>query len=109
MCTTEEAQQVGGLGRVSAMIGAYNFASHKEGALSFRFKAKALQIDGKSPNYIKITLAPSDTYTVTFGRIYGRVYTELQTFPETYCDQLQGLLEDVTGLCFTLHGLVQFG
>ena len=117
MYTTEEAQeiaktigqQIGGLNRVSVMIGAYNFASHQEGGLSFRFKAKALQLHEKTPNYIKIVLDPSDTYNVTFGRIHGNVYTELETVKEVYCDQLQGLLEDTTGLAFTLHGRVQFG
>ena len=96
-------QQIGGLGRVATMIAAYGFTAHPEGGLSFRFKAKALELHGKAPNYIKIALDPSDTYTVTFGRIYGNKYTELETVSEVYCDQLQGLLEETTGLYFSLH------
>ena len=116
MYTTEEAQhiaqtigqQIGGLGRVATMIVGYGFGSHTEGGLSFRFKAKAKELHGKSPNYIRITLDPSDTYTVIFGRIHGHNYSELETISEVYCDQIQGLLEDTTGLYFTLHGRVQF-
>ncbi len=116
MYTKEEAQQItqtidqqiGGLGRVATMIGGYNFMHHTEGGLSFCFKAKAKELHGKAPNYIKIVLDPSDTYTVTFGRIYANRYMELETVKEVYCDQLQGLLEETTGLYFTLHGRVQF-
>jgi len=95
-------QQLGGLGKVSSMIGATNFMSHREGALSFRFKAKAIKVNGKSPNYIKITLDPSDTYTVEFGRIHGYDYTVVQTDSDVYCDQLRPLIEVATGLYLSM-------
>ena len=95
-------QQLGGLGKVSSMIGATNFMSHREGALSFRFKAKALQVNGKAPNYIKITLDPSDLYTVEFGRVHGLKYTVVQTDEGVYCDQLRPLIEQTTGLYLSL-------
>jgi len=94
--------QLGGLGRVAAMIGAHSFMVHKEGALSFRFKAKAIKVNGKSPNYIKITLDPSDTYTVEFGRIHGFDYTAVQTDEGVYCDQLRPLVETTTGLYLSM-------
>ncbi len=94
--------QLGGLGRVAAMIGAYGFTHDAKGALSFRFKAKSIKVNGKSPNYIKISLDPSDTYTVEFGRIHGLTYTVVQTDEGVYCDQLRPLIEQTTGLYLSL-------
>lgn len=94
--------QLGGLGRVASMIGAYNFAHDAKGSLSFRFKAKSIKVNGKSPNYIKITLDVSDTYTVEFGRIRGFDYTVVQTDSDVYCDQLRPLIETTTGLYLSM-------
>lgn len=80
------------------MIGAYNQFHHAEGALSFRFKVKAAKVNGKSPNWIKISLAPDDTYTVEYGRIFGHGFDILETETGIYCDQLRNRLEDTLQL-----------
>ena len=84
------------------MIGAYNLASHPEGALSFRFKAKAAKVNGKSPNWVKVTLDPNDTYKVEFGRIHGLDFVVLETLEGVYCDQLAPMIEDTLQLRLSL-------
>lgn len=84
------------------MIGAYNQFHHPEGALSFRFKAKAAKTNGKSPNWVKITLAADDTYTVEYGRIFGLGFDVLKTETGIYCDQLRSRLESVLQLRLSL-------
>lgn len=49
-------------------------------------------------NYVKIELDPSDTYTVTFGKIWGTNYKVVKTNDGIYCDMLQDLFTRVTGL-----------
>ena len=80
------------------MIGAYNLASHPEGALSFRFKAKAAKVNGKSPNWVKITLDPMDTYTVEYGRIHGLNFDVLQKDEGVYVDVLRSGIEEALQL-----------
>ena len=51
---------------------------------------------------VRVVLEPSDTYTVKFFNVRGR---ELSSFDDTYCDQLRGLFEDVTGLRTSLSAV----
>ncbi len=87
--------QLGGLGRLKAMIGAYNFVAHEDG-LSFKFKGC------KYCNYCKITLDPSDTYSVEFGRVRRFEYIAKDTMTGIYNDMLIDTFEDYTGLYLTL-------
>jgi hypothetical protein len=84
------------------MIGAYNQLHHPEGALSFRFKAQAAQVNGKRPNWIKVTLDPNDTYKVEFGRIRGLDFNILKTMENVYCDQLAPMIEETLQLRLSL-------
>lgn len=84
-------------GHIKAMLGAYNVFSHAEGALSFRFKARAKN----QSNYCKITLV-GDTYTVEFKSIRGTSIKDKGTFEDIYNDMLKGLFESETGLCLTM-------
>ena len=84
------------------MIGAYSLLHHPEGALSFRFKAKAAKVNGKSPNWVKVTLDPNDTYKVEFGRIHGLDFVVLETLEGVYCDQLAPMIEDILQLRLSL-------
>lgn len=80
-----------------AMIGIYNTvydSTNTSGNLSFRFKAKA----DKGINYIKIELTPMDDYTMTFGKIHGTDYKEIQKVNGVYCDMLKDVFEMNTGL-----------
>ena len=92
--------QMGGAGRLKAMLGAKNFVRHEDGdgALSFQFPNKARS----KPNYCKITLDPSDTYTVAFGRVGSLDYRELATYSDIYADGLKSLFERTTGLYLSL-------
>ncbi len=87
--------QLGGLGRLKMMIGAFNFVAHEDG-LSFKFKGC------KHCNYCKVTLDPSDTYSVEFGKIRALKYTVKDTMSGIYNDMLMDTFEDYTGLYLTL-------
>lgn len=89
--------QLGGSRRLSSMIGAKNFLSHELGELSFRFSGSRLW------NYVKISLAPSDTYTVQFCKI-GRDYSVKfgAEHAGVYADGLRALFERETSLYLSL-------
>lgn len=91
-------EQLGGQRRFIRFTGASNFMSHgKDNALSFRLPStRDFVKDGI--NYVKITLAPSDTYTLEFGRVWGLKYTILHTTEDIYCDMLQEVFTQYTGL-----------
>lgn len=76
------------------MLGAKNLVDHGDG-LSFRVRGS------KRVNYVKITLDPSDTYSVEFKKI-GRApsfkVTEVSDFSMVYVDRLHDLIESETGL-----------
>ena len=98
-------QQLGGRNRLQAMIGARDIYSDDNGlSLVFKF----MQGAKNKANYLKITLADSDTYTVKFVRItrkkdptfgvYMPVAEDVSEFELIYCDQLIELIEAETGL-----------
>jgi len=110
------ADQMGGIKSLKTMIGAKNFIDHGN-ALSFEFPSK-----GKKPNYLKITLDPSDTYTMEFGRkkplnpekvaalpenvtpeqFRDTFYTKIDEISDVYADDLQEIFEEKTGLYLSL-------
>jgi hypothetical protein len=88
---TEILHQLGG-GRLQAMTGARNFVG-SEDALSFRIpKAK------RGINYVRVTLDPADTYTMTFRRIHGMTIKDVCEMSGVYHDQLSAIFEETTGL-----------
>ena len=89
-------EQLGGTGRLVAMTGAKHFMTDGP-AVSFKFANRA-----PAPNYVKITLDASDTYTVTFGRIVKFELRSSSTVSGIYCDQLVELFENTTGLYLSL-------
>ena len=95
-------KQLGGGGRLKAMIGAKNFTSHPDGlgALSFQFPSPH-----RGPNRVKITLDPSDTYTMEFGKITSRgmKYQKTKEIEGVYNDQLRSIFEKETGLYLSLR------
>lgn len=58
------------------------------------FKAKA----ANKANRVRITLDPSDTYTVTFIRVHGLKVTEISQHEGIYADRLQPLFNEETKL-----------
>ena len=93
--------QMGGR-RFQMMTGAQ--ASHADGVLNIllpRGKAK------DKINVVTITLDPSDTYTVTFEARWYRIKTgfgqrTIATVENVYCDQLQDIFTEYTGLYTSL-------
>jgi hypothetical protein len=61
----------------------------------FRWKAKALG----GLNFMEVVLVlASDTYRVTFGRIHGGTVTRQKPIEDVYCEDLNPLFEQTTGL-----------
>jgi hypothetical protein len=102
--STEEQKQIAETiieqlgGHLTAMIGANHMYHHAEGALSFKFKARA----SNGANHCKVTLDPSDTYTVVFTSVRGTKVTVKGEFEGIYNDQLKALFERETGLYLTM-------
>lgn len=88
-------EQLGG--HLTAMIGAYNMFHHAEGAVSFRFKARA----SNASNHCKVTLV-NDLYTVVFTSVRGTSVKVKGEFEDLYNDQLKALFERETGLYLTM-------
>jgi DNA repair protein RadC len=83
-------EQLGGIGRIKAMTGAYNFVDIGNG-VSFRIK-------NQRANYVKIKLNSMDLYDLEIGRIRGDNYTIVSEYDNVYSDQLKSLIEKSTGM-----------
>ena len=92
--------QLGGYGRLNAMIGAKDFMHGKESDgrpyLCFKFAGC------KTANYAKIALDPDDTYTVTIGKIVKYELKNAKESAMVYADQLRPLFERTTGMYLSL-------
>jgi hypothetical protein len=106
MLTTEEQkqvastilQQLGGAGKVGAMIGVKHFVAGKNGELTIQFKAKAL----KKINCVRISLNGKDLYDVEFIRLAKYDHKVVETKTDIYADQLKQVFEQTTGLYLSL-------
>ncbi len=92
--------QMGGLGRLAAMVGASNFSSLTglDLGVSFHFKGS------RKANICQVTLLPSDTYKFELFKFNRRtldcpVVYELEG---VYDDMLKPIFEEQTGLCLSL-------
>jgi len=92
-------EQLGG-GKFVAMTGARAFINTGNG-LSFKLPG-AGGFTTNGINYVKITLDPSDTYTVEFGKTRGTNYKIISSYDDIYFDQLQGIFTSETGLAMHL-------
>ena len=80
--------------RALYMLGAKNLIDHGD-ALSFRIRGS------RKANYIKVTLDPSDTYSIEFkklGRAPAYKVTDVADFSGVYVDSLHAIIERTTGL-----------
>ncbi len=91
----EIIRQMCGTGRLTAMTGAKNFVAH-DSAVSFRIGRNSKRV-----NYVKITLTPSDLYTIEYGYIRGMNYTVRTESTEIYNDMLKADFERETGMYLT--------
>lgn len=96
--------QLGGGGRLTAMIGAEEFFGDAK-SLKFRFAAPAKN----GANLVRVQLDASDTYTVEFYKI-GRAPTfecnKINSISFVYDDQLVPVIESETGLRLSLGKVV---
>jgi hypothetical protein len=86
--------QLGGINKIAAMTGAYNFLNVESG-VSFRIKARAA-------NYVKVTVNESDLYNVTIGKISGMNYKVVASASGVYAADLKKYIETKTETRFTL-------
>lgn len=92
-------EQLGGQ-RFRVMTGAKNFMA-SEKALSFKLPgAGGFCRDGI--NFVTITLAPSDTYTVEFFRVRGSKIKQILRYCDVYNDGLREVFERATGLATSM-------
>lgn len=85
-------QQLGGR-RFTTMTGAKNIYAIENG-LSFRLP----KFNGVKVNYVSITLNGNDLYDIEFKRIYGTKITDISKANDVYCEDLQEVFEQNTGL-----------
>jgi hypothetical protein len=85
--------QLGG-NKFLAMTGAHTLINTGEGL------TMKLRTNKSKANYFKITLNVMDTYTVEFQKVnYSKLtVTEVATFENVYCDQLQNIFTQITGM-----------
>jgi hypothetical protein len=98
--TKEEAQQIaqttlmyiGGIGKLSAMLGATKFSVDAEGTLSFKFKMFS------KANYVSFKLNGLDLYDVIFSKLGKYELKTVEEFNNRYFDSLKALLK-ITLVC----------
>ena len=88
------AEQLGGYGKLEAMINAKNFA-YDDNSLTFKFSGN------KHVNCISISLNKYDTYNVTYYKI-KKLDFEVVLEAEVYADNLKESIQDNIGLRLSL-------
>lgn len=88
-------QQLGGMGKLHAMIGAKNFSA-TETSITFRFMMNP------KINCIKIELNWKDTYDITYYKL-GRVnFKEVKKEEDVYATDLKRTIKETSGLDLSL-------
>lgn len=90
----EIVKQLGGMGRLNIMTGAYNFIALPNG-VSFRIK-------NPKANYVKVILNSMDEYDVEIGRIRGDSYKIVSEIKGIDVSGLKGFIERGTGMYLSL-------
>ena len=88
-------RQMGGTGRLSVMVGAYQFVALEDG-VKFRFKGS------KKANLVMVKLTARDTYDVEFFKMAKFDYKQIAVVEDVYADQLRRVFEQMTGLYLSL-------
>lgn len=95
-------EQLGG-NRFAVMTGAKAFIGNGD-TLSFRLPSTPRYVK-KGINHVRITLDPSDTYTVKFFKVRGaRIKMIVEEYDGIYSDGLRELFTRVTGLYTSFGG-----
>jgi hypothetical protein len=90
-------QQMGGVGRLSAMIGAKYFTASGNG-VSFKIGGGAK----KGINGIRVNLNSMDTYDVSFIKMRKYEQKVVAEVNGVYCDQLKSVVENNIGMYLSL-------
>ncbi len=85
-------EQLGGHGKLKAMIGARKISHDNEGTLFFTFSGS------RKANEVRIILTPTDTYDMNFYK-NGKHKEE---YNDIYSDKLKPVFEESTGLYISL-------
>ena len=92
-------EQLGG-NKFIAMTGAKDLVGQAD-SLMFKLPKKPGFVK-QGINFVKIILMPDDTYKIEFSKIslkrYVKMHWEIKRIDDVYCDQLQELFTEVTGL-----------
>jgi len=96
-------QQLGGAGRLKAMVGASGFVTlasttRISGGLGFTIKA----IGVPRINHITVSLNGKDLYDVVFYFKRGGKVKIVSEARDVYCDQLKSMIEKATGLYLSM-------
>lgn len=86
-------QQLGG--RRFKMITGAKPVTYSENQLTLKIDPKLTK---DKATHIRITLDPSDTYKVETMRVWGTKITPKETMEGVYCDMLEDVFEEMTGL-----------
>ena len=89
-------KQLGGIGRLQAMIGAKDFVGGPD-KVQFKWKAKA----ANKANCLVVKLTPADEYEVEFWKIRGFKMDKVSEHP-AFAGTLKELFERETGLYLSL-------
>ncbi len=89
--------QMGGLGKLQAMVGATNFLAG-DNSVSFQFKGC------RKAKKCKVTLLPTDLYKMEIGKMNPRTFDWVELYNESglYFDMLKPEFERATGLYLSL-------
>lgn len=90
----EILNQLGG-NKFIAMTGAKNFVWLEKGGLIFKLPSNFAR---NGINLVRIKLEPSDTYNIEFLKSRGASLKIIGSFEMIYCDQLQEIFTETTGL-----------
>lgn len=90
-------KQMGGVGKLQAMIGAKQFVSLNEPpGVQFGFSNR------KGPNKVVIKLNGKDLYDVEFWKIKKFDFNKVDEANDVYAEHLKSVFEEATGLYLSL-------
>lgn len=92
-------EQLGG-NKFIVMTGAKKFVGSPN-SLTFRLPG-ARGFCKDNINSVQVTLDPNDTYTVAFARVRGSDIKVISMVRDVYCEQLQEIFTEQTGLLTSL-------
>lgn len=90
------AQQMGGAGRIKAMLGGSVMAISKGLAIKWPSKERS------KGNYAEVTLRPDDTYDMEFFNVSGAKKKSVKKYEMIYADGLISTFEKQTGMYLKL-------